>query len=153
MNVFYLIDNANVTTFPKDPAVVPNGDHNGIVTFEIKAYPPPTIKLCYNGTCEHDPARSRVQPLITSNNDETMYKVDYIIHNMNEYDNGNVTLTVMQPKRGVNFSHTVMLFLPCKFMLLIHYIATYTVQEFLAEFFNSRSVCGRVINCNNIQSK
>ena len=128
MNVFYLIDDANVTTFPEDPVVVPNGDDNGVVTFEIKAYPLPTIKLCYNGTCEFDPACSRVQP----------YKVDFIIHNMNEYDNGNVTLGVIQPERGVNFSHTVMLFSPCKFILLIHDIATYTVREFLAKFFNSR---------------
>ena len=138
MNVFYLIDDANVTTFPEDPVIVPNGDHNGVVTFEIKAYPPPTIKLCYNGTCEFDPARSRVQPLITPNDDETMYKVDFIIHNVNEYDNGNITLGVIQRERGVDFSHTVMLFLPCKFILLIHDIATYTVREFLVELFNSR---------------
>ena len=102
--------------FPEDPVVVPNGDHNGVVTFEIKAYPPPTIKLCYNGTCEFHPARSRVQHLITPNDNETMYKVNFIIHNMNEYDNGNVTLGVIQPERGVNISHTVMLFLPCKFI-------------------------------------
>ena len=137
MNVFYLIDDANVTTFPEDPVVVPNGDHNGVVTFKIKAYPPPTIKLCYNGTCEFDSARSRVQPSIKSNDDETMHEVDFIIHNMNEYDNGNVTLGVIQPERGVDFSHTVMLFSPCKF-ILIHDIATYTVREFLVDFFNSR---------------
>ena len=142
MNVFYLIDDANVTTFPEDP-VVPNGDNNGVVTFEIKAYPPPTIKLCYNGTCELDPARSRVQHLITHNGDETMHKVNFIIHNMNEYDNGNVTLGVVQPERGVNISHTVMLFSPCKFILLIHDIATYTVREFLAEFLIAGSICGR----------
>ena len=105
-----------MTTFPEDPVVVSNEDHNGIVTFEIKAYPPPTIMLCYNGTCELDPARSRVQHSITSNDDETMYKVNFIIHNMNEYDNGNITLRVIQPERGVNISHTVMLFLLCKFI-------------------------------------
>ena len=127
-----------MTTFPEDPVVVPNEDHNGTVTFEIKAYPPPTIKLCYNGTCEFDPVLSRVQVLTTSNDDETMYRVNFIIHNMNEYDNGNVTLRVTQTERGVNISHTVMLFLPCKFTLLIHDIATYTAWEFLVEFFNSR---------------
>ena len=137
MNVFYLIDDANVTTFPEDPVVVPNGHHNGVVTFEIKAYPPPTITLCYNGTCKFDPAR-RVQSSITHNDDKTMHEVDFIIHNMNEYDNGNITLRVIQPERGVNFSHTVMLFSPCKFTLLIHDIATYTMGEFLVEFFNSR---------------
>ena len=116
MNVFYLTDDANVTKFPEDPVVVQNGDHNGTVTFEIKAYPPPTIKLCYNGTCEFDPVRIRVQSLITPNDDETMYKVNFIIYNMNEYDNGNMTLRVIQPERGVDISHTVMLFLPCKFV-------------------------------------
>ena len=35
---------------------------------------------------------------------------------MNEMDNGNVTLRVMQPESEVNFNHTVMLFLPCKFV-------------------------------------
>ena len=34
---------------PEDPVVVPNEDHYGKVTFEIKAYPLPTFVFCYNG--------------------------------------------------------------------------------------------------------
>ena len=37
---------------------------------------------------------------------------------MNEMDNGNVMLRVTQTERDVNFSCTVMLFLPCKFVVI-----------------------------------
>ena len=58
----------------------------------------------------------RVQVRIDHNHDETMYTVRFIVYNMNEVDNGNVTLRITQTERDINFNHTVMLFLPCKFV-------------------------------------
>ena len=108
-------DDAEIIMHPEDPVVVHNGNHNGIFTFEIMAYPSPSFEFCYNGTCSVD-WRGRVQVRIDHNHDETMYRVEFIVYNMNEVDNGNVTLRIMQTERNVNFSHTVMLFLPCKFV-------------------------------------
>ena len=117
MNYFYLTDDAEITIHPEDPVIVPNRDHNGIVTFEIKAYPLPTFEFCYNATCNVDHALSRVHVRVDPlNDDETMHTAQFIIHNMNEMDNGYVTLRVIQPERDINFNHTVMLFLPCKFV-------------------------------------
>ena len=132
--LFYLTDNAEITMHPGDLVIVRNGEHNGIVTFEIKAYPEPTFEFCYNGTCsDHANGRAqiRVDPL---NDDETMHMAQFTIHNMNEMDNGNVTLRVMQPQREVNFnSSTVMLFLPCK-SVPIQYVNVGILWGFLADF-------------------
>ena len=116
MNYFtYVTDDAEIRTHPEDPVVVRNGEHNGIVTFEIKAYPPPNFEFCYNGTCNVN-LLGRVQVRIDHNHNETMYRVEFIVYNMTEVDNRNVTLRITQTERDVNFSHTVMLFLPCKFV-------------------------------------
>ena len=128
----YLTDDAEITKHPEDPVVVGNGDYSGIVTFEIKAYPPPTFEFCYNEMCSVD-RRGRVQFKDYHNDDETVYKVEFIVHNMSKVDNGNVTLRVTQTERGVNFNHTVMLFLPCKFVA-IQCDDVGILWEFLADF-------------------
>ena len=115
---YFLTDDAEITMHPEDPVIFPNGEHNRIVTFEIKAYPRPSFEFCYNEICSdhvNGRAQIRVDP---HNDDETMHTAQFTIHNMNEMDNGNVTLRVIQPERDINFNHTVMLFLPCKFVLI-----------------------------------
>lgn len=120
MNYFYLTDDAEITMHPKDPVVIPDGDNIGIVTFEIEAYPPPSFEFCYNGTCYDDRARSRsrAQVTIVDSDDETMHTAEFTVHDMNEMDNGNVTLRVTQTKRDIDFNSTVMLFYPCKFVAI-----------------------------------
>ena len=130
---YFLTDDAEITMHPDDPVIVPSGEHNGIVTFKIKAYPEPTFQFCYNGTCsDHANGRAqiRVDPL---NDDETMHTAQFTIHNMNEMDNGDVMLRVMQPEREVNLNHTVMLFLPCK-SVPIQYGNVGILWGFLADF-------------------
>ena len=47
-----------------------------------------------------------------------MHTVEFIVLDMSEMDNGNVTLRVIQTERGVDFNRTVMLFFPCKFVAI-----------------------------------
>ena len=64
----------------------------------------------------------------------------HTIYNMIEEDNGNVTLRILQPKRSVNISHTVMLFLPCEFNILIHDIPIGIQYRNLGKFFKLQEV-------------
>ena len=105
-----LIDEPQITSRPNDPLVI-NLIH-GIVNYEFKAYPRPTVRFCYNDTCIST-GHGRIQISNNENND-TSHTAQFTINTMTEADNGNVTFELSQSERNFIKNYTVMLFLPCK---------------------------------------
>ena len=110
-----LTDDAEIVSLgPSNPVIVSNVE-NGLVTCEDKAYPSPNIDFCYNGTCSGSGTHNdRVQILPSHSDDPTTHIVRFIVHDIKEEDNGNVTCRVSQTERNITVDSTVMLFVPCK---------------------------------------
>ena len=110
--MYNLIDEPEITKRPSDPVIVDLT--HGIVIYEIKAYPRPTVRFCYNNTCSNT-GHGRIQITNHKNND-TSHTAQFTINTMTEEDNGNVTLELSQSERNFTKNYTVMIFLPCKYL-------------------------------------
>ena len=100
---------------PNNPIIV-NFTH-GIAEFVIKAYPRPIIEFIYNNTyhiASSGDTFSRIQIVTNHLNEGLVHTASFMISNMKEEDNRNVTLRVEK-----NLISTVMLFLPCKYQMVI----------------------------------
>ena len=91
---------------------------HGIVDYEIKVYPRPSIRFCYNDTCIGAGRHDRIQ-ITNHQNNGTSHTAQFTINSMTEVDNGNVTLELNHTEMNFVKNYTVMLFLPCKYQLCI----------------------------------
>ena len=107
-----LIDEPEITSRPSDPIVVSLA--HGIVNYEIKAYPRPSIKFCYNDTCIGSGRHGKIQ-ITNYQNNATSHTAQFTVNRMTEEDNGNVTLELSNAAMNFSQNYTVMLFLPCKY--------------------------------------
>ena len=125
-----LSDDSKITTLgPSNPVVVKSDI--GVVICEVEAYPPPTIHFCYNGTCSDFKNHNKIE-VISHLRKGKYHNARFILHDMNEDDNGNVTCQVIQADRNTTVERQVMIFLPCKYMSAY---GMYLVGTFICGYF------------------